>query len=61
MKGILATKKGMTLSIKADGTVIPVTVLEAGPCFVISKKTKAKDGYEAVQIGYKTKKSKKEF
>ena len=51
-KMILATKLGMTTVFAEDGTIIPVTVLEAGPCVVVQRKTKAKDGYDAVQVGY---------
>ena len=51
-KAILATKRGMTQIFTPDGTVIPVTVLEAGPCLVVQKKTEEVDGYSAVQVGY---------
>ncbi len=51
-KAILATKIGMTQIFKEDGTLVPVTVLEAGPCVVTQVKTKENDGYEAVQVGY---------
>ena len=50
--GIFGKKLGMTRIFEADGAVIPVTVIEAGPCFVVQKKTKAKDGYEALQVGF---------
>jgi large subunit ribosomal protein L3 len=50
-KGILARKVGMTQLFTERGTVVPVTVLEAGPCRVVQRKTQAVDGYEAVQIG----------
>jgi large subunit ribosomal protein L3 len=50
--GILGRKLGMTRIFDADGTVVPVTVIEAGPCFVVQKKTSAKDGYEALQLGF---------
>lgn len=56
--GILGRKKGMTQVFRDDGRVIPVTVVEAGPCTVLQVKTKAKDGYEAVQIGFCDKKEK---
>ena len=49
--GILGRKVGMTQIFAADGTLIPVTVVEAGPCLVVQKKTSDKDGYVAVQIG----------
>jgi len=52
VKSILGTKIGMTQIFDADGRAVPVTVVEAGPCVVVQKKTLAKDGYEAVQIGY---------
>lgn len=52
MKGILGRKVGMTQLLTAKGTVVPVTVIEAGPCFVTQIKTLEKDGYFAVQIGY---------
>lgn len=50
--GILGRKRGMTRIFGDDGTVIPVTVIEAGPCPVIQVKTAETDGYAAVQIGY---------
>src|SRR5258708_20729139 len=50
-KGILARKVGMTQLFTERGTVVSVTVLEAGPCRVVQRKTEAVDGYEAVQIG----------
>jgi large subunit ribosomal protein L3 len=52
-KGILARKVGMTQLFTERGTVVPVTVLEAGPCRVVQRKTSAVDGYEAVQIGFR--------
>jgi large subunit ribosomal protein L3 len=51
-KAIIGKKIGMTQVFAADGKVIPVTVVEAGPCTVIQKKTVEKDGYEAVQVGF---------
>lgn len=57
-KGILGKKLGMTQIFAEDGTLIPVTVVEAGPCSVVQKKTVEKDGYSAVQIGYGDKKEK---
>ena len=51
-KAILGKKVGMTQMFRADGTMIPVTVIEAGPCPVIQKKTVGTDGYEAVQVGF---------
>ena len=49
--GILGKKVGMTQIFTADGTVVPCTVVQAGPCLVVQKKTADKDGYESVQIG----------
>jgi large subunit ribosomal protein L3 len=57
MKGILGRKVGMTQIFSEDGKVIPVTVIEAGPCVVLQKKIQATDGYEAVQIGFADKKA----
>ena len=51
MDGILGKKLGMTQIYKEDGTAIPVTVVQAGPCLVVQRKTAATDGYEAVQLG----------
>lgn len=51
-KGILGKKLGMTQVFAADGKIIPVTVVEAGPCVVVQKKTQATDGYTAVQVGF---------
>ena len=51
-KGIIAKKVGMTQIFDEKGKVIPVTVVEAGPCVVIQKKTVENDGYEAVQLGF---------
>lgn len=52
MKGILGKKLGMTQLYKEDGRIVPVTVVEAGPCYVVQKKTVESDGYNAVQIGF---------
>jgi large subunit ribosomal protein L3 len=49
--GIIGRKVGMTQIFGPDGTVVPVTVVSAGPCLVVQKKTADKDGYEAVQVG----------
>ena len=57
-KAILATKIGMTQIFAEDGTLIPVTVLQAGPCVVTQIKTIENDGYEAVQVGFVDKKDK---
>jgi large subunit ribosomal protein L3 len=51
-KGILGKKIGMTQIFTDKGLAIPVTVIEAGPCIVIQKKTPEKDGYSAIQIGF---------
>jgi len=51
-KGIIGKKLGMTQIFAEDGSVIPVTVIEAGPCFVTQKKTNETDGYEAVQLAF---------
>ena len=51
-KGIIGKKTGMTQIFDEAGKVIPVTVVEAGPCVVVQKKTAENDGYEAVQLGY---------
>jgi len=51
VEGLIGRKIGMTQIFAPDGAVVPVTVLKAGPCVVVGKKTQAKDGYEAVQLG----------
>ena len=51
-KGIIGKKLGMTQLFDQNGTVVPVTVIEAGPCLVTYKKTAENDGYEAVQLGF---------
>ena len=51
-KAILATKVGMTQIFNEDGMLIPVTVLQAGPCVVTQVKTDENDGYTAVQVGF---------
>ena len=57
-KAILATKVGMTQIFNEDGSLIPVTVLQAGPCSVTQIKTVENDGYSAVQVGFVDKKEK---
>lgn len=52
INGLLGKKVGMTQLLQNDGTVVPVTVIQAGPCVVVQKKTKQKDGYDAVQLGF---------
>jgi large subunit ribosomal protein L3 len=51
MSGILGKKLGMTQIYQEDGSVVPVTVIKAGPCRVVQRKTAARDGYDAVQVG----------
>src|SRR5215467_14065219 len=51
INGLLGKKMGMTQLLQDDGTVVPVTVIQAGPCVVVQKKTKQTDGYDAVQLG----------
>jgi large subunit ribosomal protein L3 len=55
-KGILGKKIGMTQIFTPEGIVLPVTVVEAGPCVVLQKKEVATDGYEAIQVGFADKK-----
>ncbi len=52
VKGIIGKKIGMTQIFDEAGKVVPVTVVEAGPCVVVQKKTNENDGYEAVQLGF---------
>ncbi len=52
VKGLLGTKLGMSQIFDDSGNVTPVTIIQAGPCFVTQVKTKETDGYEAVQVGY---------
>lgn len=58
-KGILGKKHGMTQIFDEKGEVIPVTVIEAGPCVVVQKKTVETDGYNAIQVGFGDVKEKK--
>lgn len=51
-RGILGKKLGMTQIFEADGTLVPVTVVEAGPCLVLANKTEETDGYNAIQLGF---------
>ena len=53
-KAIIGKKVGMTQIFDEKGNVIPVTVIEAGPCTVVQKKTAEKDGYNAIQLGFET-------
>ena len=57
-KAILATKVGMTQIFNEDGSLVPVTVLQAGPCVVTQIKTTENDGYSAVQVAFADKKEK---
>lgn len=50
--GLLGRKVGMTQVYDADGVIVPVTVIEAGPCVVLQVRTQGKDGYDAVQLGF---------
>jgi large subunit ribosomal protein L3 len=56
--GLLGRKVGMTQIYKEDGTVVPVTVLECGPCTVLQVRTLERDGYHALQLGFQDKKRK---
>ncbi len=58
-KAIIGKKLGMTQVFTPEGRLVPVTVIEAGPCTVVQKKTVETDGYEAVQLGFGDKKEKK--
>jgi large subunit ribosomal protein L3 len=53
--GLIGRKIGMTQIFREDGKVLPVTVIEAGPCYVIQKKETEKDGYTAIQLGFEKK------
>jgi large subunit ribosomal protein L3 len=57
--GLIGKKLGMTQVFAEDGRRIPVTVVEAGPCVVIQKKTMEKDGYNAIQVGFESKEASK--
>lgn len=57
IQGILGKKLGMTQVFVADGSRVPVTVVEAGPCTVVQKKTESTDGYNALQVGFAARKS----
>lgn len=50
--GLLGKKLGMTQIFDEQGNVVPVTVIKAGPCYVIQRKTKEKEGYDAIQVGF---------
>ncbi len=51
-KGIIGKKLGMTQIFNEQGQIVPVTVIQAGPCVVVQRKTTEKDGYDAIQIGF---------
>lgn len=51
-KAILGVKLGMTQIFNENGKIVPVTVVEAGPCVVLQKKTKEKEGYDSIQVGF---------
>src|SRR3954467_1409206 len=52
VNGLIGKKIGMTQVLKDDGTMVPVTIVQAGPCIVVQKKTALKDGYDAIQLGF---------
>jgi len=52
VNGLIAKKIGMTQLLQYDGTMVPVTIVQAGPCVVVQKKTALKDGYDAIQLGF---------
>jgi large subunit ribosomal protein L3 len=56
MTGLIGKKVGMTQLLATDGSVVPVTVIETGPCVVVQKKETARDGYNALQLGFGSKK-----
>jgi large subunit ribosomal protein L3 len=59
LKGLLGRKVGMTQIFDASGAVVPVTLIEAGPCYVTQVRTKESDGYSAVQMGFQETKPKR--
>ena len=52
VEGLIGKKIGMSQRFDDDGNVVPVTIIKAGPCTVVQKKTPEKDGYPAVQLGF---------
>jgi large subunit ribosomal protein L3 len=58
-KKLIGKKLGMTRYFVEDGASVPVTIIKAGPCVVIQKKNLAKDGYEAIQVGFETQEEKR--
>ena len=59
LQGLIGRKVGMTQVFTEDGEVIPVTAIETGPCWVVQKKNRDRDGYTAVQLGFGTRKTKR--
>jgi large subunit ribosomal protein L3 len=59
VKGILGKKLGMSQIFNEKGEMVPVTVIQAGPCYVMQKKIKDRDGYDAIQLGFGPKKEKR--
>ena len=59
MNGLIGRKIGMSQVFAEDGTLIPVTVIQTGPCTVVQKKTEQRDGYTALQLGFGSRKSKR--
>ena len=59
LQGLIGRKVGMTQLFSDDGDVIPVTAIEAGPCWIVQKKNTERDGYTAVQLGFGAKKAKR--
>ena len=59
MAGIIGKKLGMTQIFEESGVVVPVTVVQAGPCPVVQVRTREKEGYQAVQLGFGEKKAKR--
>ena len=57
MTGLIGRKVGMTQFYNAEGNLIPVTVVETGPCVVVQKKQTSTDGYDALQVGFGSKKA----
>jgi len=57
MTGLIGKKVGMTQFYNAEGNLVPVTVVQTGPCVVVQKKESARDGYNALQVGFGSKKS----
>ena len=58
LPGLIGRKIGMTQFFSEEGEVVPVTAIEAGPCWIVQKKTQERDGYTAIQLGFKDKKVK---